>query len=182
MNQDQRNYLALDLELEQPSKEIIQVGTAVFCLDTEQFLERKTWYITLGKPLSQFITDLTGITDEDLNTKGVSLKQMYSELTELHKKYSCCVNPVTWGGGDHRCLRAALGLSEDDPYLFGHREIDSKTIFQSWRRALRQPVQGGLAKSMLKLGLKFDGRKHDAGSDAFNTARVYMALLKKFRA
>jgi inhibitor of KinA sporulation pathway (predicted exonuclease) len=182
MNNIYSNYLAFDLELDQPGCEIIQIGAVIFNLETEQILDRKIWYIQLSHPLNPFITNLTGITDEILKENGISLLQAYQELSEMHKKYECFVNPVTWGGGDHSCLRKALNIGDNDRWAFGRREIDAKTVFQSWRRSQRQPVQGGLAKSLTKLGLAFQGRKHDAGCDAEQTARIYMALLKKFRA
>ena len=56
--------------------------------------------------------------------------------------------------------------------------IDTKTLFVSWRFANGKPIQGGLAKSMLKVGIKFEGRKHNATDDAVNTFRTYVRMLQ----
>ena len=57
-------FLALDLELNQPSGKIIQVGIAIGDKNTrfEDYVVRK-WYIDPQEPISEFINDLTGITD-----------------------------------------------------------------------------------------------------------------------
>lgn len=181
---DGKHYvqMSLDLEMNQPSGKIIQIGVTVGDEKTGAVYARAAWYVKIDEPLNPYITDLTGITEEDLATKGVTLLEAYRAVEKLHKEWNCAPNPIVWGGGDSRELRDQLGLTSSDSYVFGHRWIDVKTLFQSWRRAMGQPVQGGLAKSMTKVGLKFEGRKHDAGDDSFNTFRMYCTMQKKWRA
>jgi len=65
-------------------------------------------------------------------------------------------------------------------WLFGRRWLDAKTLFVAWRMAQGRELQGGLGRSMTKLGLAFEGRQHNAIDDAENTFRIYRALLFEF--
>jgi len=89
------------------------------------------------------------------------------------------LNPITWGGGDTETLREQLQLDREQ-WLFGRRWLDAKTLFVAWRMAQGRELQGGLGRSMTKLGLAFEGRQHNAIDDAENTFRIYRALLFEF--
>ena len=78
MNLDQK-YLALDLELNNapdgstPNPSIIQIGVAIGSA-REQSSEwiTKKWYVKVNEPIYSFITDLTGITNEDISQFGMT--------------------------------------------------------------------------------------------------------------
>jgi inhibitor of KinA sporulation pathway (predicted exonuclease) len=176
---DSFNAIALDLEMNQPSRAIIQVGVCAGDLWTGNVLERAKWFIKIDEPLNPAIIALTGITDSDV-AGGVMLSDVHEQLVAMRNRHNCFCNPITWGGDDSACLRAALGL-EEGRFVFGHRVLDTKTLFQSWCISQRLKVQSGLAKSMSRVGLQFQGRKHDAGDDAYNTFRMYCWMLKKMR-
>lgn len=173
------NLIAIDLEMNQPSNKIIEIGVCVFNIHNHQYLERKNWYIKIDEPVSEYITNLTGISDETLNTSGVDLLQAYEELTALCKKHNTFINPVTWGGGDTVLLQEqfyayldSLGVlpHERPQWIFGRRWIDLKTIWVFHRMTKGEQIQGGLAKTLTKCGLVFKGKKHSAIDDAYNTA------------
>ena len=63
----------LDLELNQPSGKIIQIGAVVGDTDNGDILDRYRAYVDPGEPLQQFIIDLTGITEDDIKTKGTDI-------------------------------------------------------------------------------------------------------------
>ena len=77
-------FLALDLELNQPSGKIIQVGVAIGDKNTrfEDYVVRK-WLIDPQEPISEFINDLTGITDSDIRAEAYSHEYVARELSEL---------------------------------------------------------------------------------------------------
>ena len=181
-------FLALDLELNQPSNKIIQIGACVGDIETREILDTFSVFVNPNEELGycnggendgKTITDLTGITQSDVDN-GVNLREAYLQLLDFSKDYNCFINPVTWGGGDSEEIRRQLyedPNNSDIPWAFGRRWIDAKTLFVSWRFANGEPIKGGLARSMLKLGLQFQGRKHDAEDDAINTLLVYFKLL-----
>jgi inhibitor of KinA sporulation pathway (predicted exonuclease) len=175
------NLLAVDLELNQPSQSIIQIGAVVGNLASGKILEEYSAYINCGEVLDPFIINLTGIKQENVDN-GISLFTAYDQLKELHIKHDCrnrgCV--LTWGIGDMACLRNALHLDEESFY-FGRRFIDVKTVFISYQWANDLKHQAGLAKALTKLNMQFDGRKHDGQADAKNTFLIYAELLRRFK-
>lgn len=175
------NLLSLDLENNQPSGSIIQVGCVVGNLATGKILEEYSAYINIGEAIDPFITNLTGIKQEDVDN-GISLFTAYEKLKELHIKHGCrnrgCV--LTWGIGDMRCLRESLHLDEE-AFYFGRRFIDVKTVFISYQWANDLKHQAGLAKALTKVGLCFDGKKHDGKADAKNTFIIFRELLRRIK-
>ena len=111
MDLDQK-YLALDLELNNapdgltPNPSIIQVGVAIGSarqLPSDWIV--KKWFVKVNEPIYTFITELTGITTEDVQN-GLQHYDIANELNKLIKDNNVFVNPVTWGGGDATELKA----------------------------------------------------------------------------
>jgi len=171
------NVLSLDLELNQPSNKIIQIGYAIGNITTREILQHDFIYVNPEEEINPFITELTGITDYHVK-HAPSLETAYELMKNDIAPYECFINPVTWGGGDSQLLREQLGM-QDTNFIFGRRWIDVKTLAQHElvKKAGHFNVKGGLGKTMPKFGLKFEGRKHDAMHDAVNTLRLYFKLL-----
>lgn len=175
------NILTLDLEMNQPSKSIIQVGYCIGSLESGAVLDTGSHLVRLpaGEVLNPRIIELCGITERALTDEGISLMDAYLIMAQKHRAYECLMNPVTWGGGDTQTLREQLHM--EDGWVLGRRWLDAKTLFVTRQLALGLPYRGGLARSMTKLGLKFEGRKHDARDDAVNTWRMYYKLAEEMR-
>jgi inhibitor of KinA sporulation pathway (predicted exonuclease) len=171
------NIISLDMEYNKPSYSIIQVGIAVGNIATGDILHTQCWNVYQNEVLSEFITKLTGIHQGHVET-GDPLSTVYKDLIDIHNTYNCFRNPLTWGGGDSQDLRLAMGI-DDEKFLFGRRWIDAKTLFISYCLANDLKTQSGLAKSMVRLGLQFNGRKHNAMDDAINTFTIYRELLTR---
>lgn len=169
--------LSLDLEMNQPSGNIIQIGACVGDTNTEEIMETFSVFINNEETLSDYIINLTGITQEQVDS-GVSLKDGYEKLKALHTKYICFMNPLTWGGNDAMILKQQLNLPEES-FCFGRRCVDIKTIwvFDSLMRS--QSPQGGLARVISKMGGKFFGKKHNAMDDAIQTFKLAMIMKNK---
>ena len=168
----------LDLEFDQPSGKIIQIGAVVGETNTGEISQRLRIYVNPNEPISEFITNLCGITQHDIDTKGIQLDDAYQQLKEFHRKHTEFVNPVTWGGGDSEYLREQLSDTAKQDWCFGRRWIDAKTVYVG-HMILHQNriLSGGLNTAMHRLGLKFQGRKHDALDDAENTFKIYHHML-----
>lgn len=197
---------ALDLEMEQPSNKIIQIGVCKFNESNGEILDKLNRFIKLDEPLSDYIKVLTGITDDDL-VNGISLKQTYLDMTDFTADCSL-QQAVTWGQGDIVLLKKQLfadgqllefyknqtlhknqvviDLRKDvgEPvmnvivpkWIYGERIMDVKTLHQFYAPMLGLNRSGGLSKVMNKYGLQFLGRKHNAVCDSENTARLYLKL------
>lgn len=172
-------FTSLDLEMAQPSQNIISIGSVVGNIETGEILDRLHVFVNPKEQLSPFIMELTKIKQSDVDSAG-TLEEAYAQLKAMHEKHKSFVNTLVWGGGDSQELRNQL-LKHNPSFqgwCFGRRWIDAKTLFVSWRLANGHQIQGGLARSMTKLGLKFKGQKHNALDDAENTFYMYLELLK----
>ena len=174
--------VSLDLEFNQPSRKLIQIGAVMGDMTTGQVVDRLSVFVNPGEQISLRIKLLTGIKQSDVDA-APDIRVAYRQLLSWMKPYAGQLqpNPLTWGGGDSEDLREAVGLDrEDKEWCFGRRWTDAKTVFYAWRAAHNRPGAGSLARSMTKVGLAFQGRRHNAQDDAENTFRIYVALLKQF--
>jgi len=171
------NIMSLDMEYNQPSQTIIQVGVAVGNLKSGEILEKACYHIKTDEEISPFIQTLTGIRQEDVQN-GLPLHFVYGQLRAMHEQSKCFRNALTWGGGDSDDLRIALGLDKET-FLFGRRWIDAKTLFVSRCFARDERHQSGLGKAMTRMGMQFEGRKHNAMDDATNTFLIYRKMLQE---
>lgn len=173
-------FLALDLELNQPSNRIIQVGVTLGSrMQSEEEWVVKQWLLDPEEPIAEFITGLTGITNEDIASKAVPWDQMANELGLLIDTYKPFVNPVTWGGGDSVELLASLQERKIDFPYFGRRWIDVKTAHTFLALTHGKKPTGGLRSTMTHYKMKFMGEPHRADVDAYNTLRLFYRLMER---
>lgn len=177
------NYFSLDLELNNKSDgtvpKIIQVGVAVGNPSLPDEIKTFSWYLNPEEPIVPFITKLTGITDEIVQTQSVTHQTLAEEFGALLKSYDCFVNPVTWGQGDASELKNEFREKNIHFPFFGRRIFDVKTLYVFNQMVNGKTPSGGLRKSMNSYGLKFEGTPHNAEFDALNTLRFFFALLQR---
>lgn len=173
--------VSLDLELNQPSGRIVQIGAVLGNIRTGEIVSRFDCLVDPGEPFCECVAELTGIRPEALAQAPLlplavsKLEQWLSPYEKLRFR-----NALVWGGGDTETLRREMGV-DPERWIFGRRWIDVKTIYVAWRMAQNKDVTGGLARAMTKFGLAFQGRKHNAVDDALNTFRLYRVLLEQFK-
>jgi inhibitor of KinA sporulation pathway (predicted exonuclease) len=171
-------FTVLDLEMNQPSRKIISVGSVVGDISTGNILQKLHIFVNPNERLHPDITKLTKIEQSDVN-RGHTLEEAYFKLKTMHDRHYSFINCVTWGGNDAAELQQQL--IKENPHFqewcFGRRCLDVKTLFVSWRFANGKPIQGGLARSMTKVGLAFRGQKHNSADDAENTFYMYRSML-----
>jgi inhibitor of KinA sporulation pathway (predicted exonuclease) len=185
-----RKIMVLDCEYMQPSRKCIQIGAAVYDARSAACMETFETYVNPGEPISEYITDLTGIRDQDVQD-APSILEAFSMLKDFHKKHRAFKNPLVWGSGirnDSQALyeeHVAATLDKWGPEagvgenFMGWRVLDAKTLFQSIQLFEDGQYAGGLSDSMKRLGLKFEGDKHRALTDAKNTFTIWYYLTRK---
>ena len=174
------NLLSIDLEMNQPSNKIIQVGWTVGDPLTGRTYAIEGRYVFLDEPLDRIISNFCGIQQETLDKSG-SLTQAYLDLHRDYLKYDCSYTTLAWSKGDLALLKKQLP-PDTVPWPFGQHYIDAKNLYQSWKiKTGADHLKGGLARAMTKFKLSFEGRKHNAKDDAYNTFRIYARLLQEFK-
>lgn len=178
-------FLALDLELNNasngstPNPKIIQVGVAWGSWDhyNDNSIMTRKWYIDPEEPIYPEITELTGITDQDIRDHAVSHQTVADELSEIIKTNNTFINPVTWGGGDSVDLLTEFRERNIVFPHFGRRWVDVKTWHIFHMLSQDRSISGGLKGSMTRHGIQFQGTPHRADIDAFNTLRLFFKML-----
>ncbi len=183
-----RYLVFLDLEMNQPSGRIIEVGAVVGDVVTGEIVDSLSYFVNPKEPISPFITELTTITDADVAAGG-SVYEAYETLKAFCDKWGACRTLYTWGGGDSVELKKQVeaerpGVFDPPPvendgtkarfFFFGHRWEDMKTVYKMWGTANDVVGKAGLEKALQRLGLAFEGTPHRARDDAANTWKVFM--------
>ena len=141
----------------------------------------RKWDVRIDEPINPEIVDLTGISTED-NEQGTTLAVVAAELGSLLTETKAFVNPVTWGGGDSTALLEAFASEGLDFAHFGRRWIDVKTMtgfLALSHHTGPRSMSGGLSSIMGRYKLSFKGKAHRADVDAFNTLRLFFAVVKR---
>jgi len=173
--------IAVDLEMNQPSRKIIQIGAVCFEPDTGKIVSNFHMFVNPGEPINPEIIELTRITDEMVNFSP-NIQVAAQRFTDFKKSLQANPIGIVWGAGtsnDVRKIYEESGL--DNP--FHVRIIDVKAVFQMLANTssaeMRQKCGLKRACEILKIGWALDhGEQHNALADAFNTYRLYMFLSK----
>lgn len=173
--------IAVDLEMNQPSRNIIEIGAVCFQPDTGIVVDTFARFVCPGEPINPEITTLTGIRNED-TAFAPHIRTAAQQFTDFKKQNQANPIGIVWGAGtsnDIRKIYEESGL--DNP--FHVRIIDVKAVFQMLANTssaeMRQKCGLKRACEILKIGWDLQyGEPHRALADAFNTYRLYMFLSK----
>lgn len=172
-------FVAIDLEFTQPTQKIIQLGYCIGNVRTKEILEKGSWFINPEEQLTDYIKNLTGITQEQVND-GYTPAEAVRQLQFIADSHNAHRQVITWGRGDVESLLQYL-KQDDAPvkfWTFGRRYFDTKTIYQARMLGKGMSMEAGLQKAMVMEKLVFQGRPHNAEADAHNTFLLFCHLIK----
>lgn len=137
------------------------------------------------EPITPFITELTGITDEIIKEKSVSHETVAEELGGIIRSYDCFVNPICWGGSgfssDASELKEEFNQRDIRFPFFGRRIFDVKTLYVFQQMTSGRNSRGGLKSALSRNKLEFIGEPHRASDDAFNTLRLFFHYINRYK-
>jgi hypothetical protein len=184
-------FIAIDVENNQPSGQITQIGAAAFdctakkpyepIASFDRFLELPSgealnWNQELrggGGTLGKLLGDCW--LQEWTLCRGPR-NQVFTEFWQWVNYAQCGKKFVQWGGGD---LAEIIAQSKEAGvcYPSGLREVNLKRMYQMFfQPALGLPKQHGLKAAVQNIGAKFEGRAHDAWVDAKNTGALAVKM------
>jgi len=160
--------------------EIIEIGAAYLHMMQNKYRVERIASIFVQPryaTISEFCTQLTGITQRKLDSEGVTFESAMDRL----KKWATPDRkwPVSWAsfGDFDRILMAGQcrGFDVTNPLSPTHFNI----------KTLHSLMEGckdvGLKKAMESFKLEFEGRQHSGLDDAVNAARLLGELVKRYR-
>jgi inhibitor of KinA sporulation pathway (predicted exonuclease) len=150
--------------------EIIEIGLTVVDLDAGERVGRHGVFVRPEHSrVSEFCTELTGITQSDVDD-AVTFADACRWLSVEH---DAGARPwASWGDYDRKqftrqCADAGV------PYPFGDRHTNAKAVFTTAHGLKRRP---GMAQALPLADLPLEGRHHRGEDDAWNIAALVLHL------
>nr|WP_084742065.1 3'-5' exonuclease [Cryptosporangium aurantiacum] len=153
--------------------EIVEIGLAVVDLESAQRVERHRILVRPTRSrVSAFCTELTGLTQEEVDT-GLDFAAACRLLESEH--HSGRRPWASWGDYDrNQFLRQCRAPAT--PYPFGRHHINAKVVFTEAYGLRKRP---GMAKALEIAGLPLEGRHHRGEDDAWNIAALILNLARR---
>jgi inhibitor of KinA sporulation pathway (predicted exonuclease) len=156
--------------------ETIEFGSALVRMADLAIIDARSWLIRprVHPELSAFCTELTGITQADVNL-GISFERLYDELTAWLAPYREGLGWASWGNYDFRQLALdAARLGRESP-LSDVPHVNLKKQFAQCHRI--KGTRPSVRRAMQLCRLTFEGRPHRGVDDARNISRLLPWLL-----
>jgi inhibitor of KinA sporulation pathway (predicted exonuclease) len=155
--------------------EIIEMGFCLVDFSKEVVEPEKSYLIKPSEfsEISPFFSEMTGITKEEVDDSGVSFVQA---MEDVSKEFDLKNTPwSTWGVIDKRRLEIDCALNALS-YPMNPCYINVQKAHKNW---MKVKTDFSLKNALETVGLSFVGNAHRAGSDAYNTGRVVLNMLKR---
>ncbi|MFK7873815.1 MAG: 3'-5' exonuclease [Oligoflexales bacterium] len=173
--------IVFDLEMNQPSGTIIEIGAVKVDLKNRRIEDRFQSFCRLdNEDLNPEITTLTNIQPEDL-TKAPHFKDASLQFWKWFSEAGCGKRLTAWGH-DTDILKKACD-KQSIPYPEKIKVFDLCSISEVFRFAADFPKKhrGGLKSSLEGFQIPFEGSQHRALDDAQATAQLFIHLYQMAR-
>lgn len=158
------------------ASEIIQIGICTLDVLTGERLKKRS---ILVKPeqskVSEFCTQLTGLTKKQVNKNGITFAKACAVLERefVSRKRIW----ASYGDYDRTIFQRQCGArGVEYPFSAGH--INVKSLFALFYAL---PYEVGMTRALEILGRELEGTQHRGDDDAWNIAGIFAALLLRQR-
>ncbi len=152
--------------------EIIEIGVCLLDIYSGEVTNNKGIIVKPQKSvISPFCTELTTITQEMVDSEGISFKDA---CNILRKEY--CSQSRAWasfGAYDYKQFQKQC-VSTGIPFPFGSSHINVKTLFALKTKLVREQ---GMAGALAILEIPLEGIHHRGVDDAKNIAKIMRWIL-----
>lgn len=153
------------------ANEIIEVGLCVVDVDRMERLERHRILVRPRSRVSEFCTELTGLTQDEVDG-GVPYEEACRILAREH---AAGRRPwASWGDYDRKQFERQCAAARVT-YPFSGRHVNAKRVFAEANQLPRRP---GMAGALAIAGLPLEGRHHSGVDDAWNIAALVLGLVR----
>ena len=168
--------VVIDLEMNQPSHRIIQIGAIAFDARQRRVTDEFSVLVNPEEEVADEIVELTGL-DPVAIGQSETLSHGLGYLFDWARDKGSLW--VAWGSDIDLVLSEAQRLSIEPNRFQSLNMIPMARLLRcSMKGSARR---GGLLKTMNSFNLEFEGRQHDALVDARNTARLLGEMINRMR-
>jgi inhibitor of KinA sporulation pathway (predicted exonuclease) len=152
--------------------EITEIGICLVDFTKNQIERQNGYYVRpVVLDISNFCTELTGITKELLIEKGRYLDEV---INTIKKEYPLKSVPwASWGDFDRICFQNEC-INKGIEYPFSKTHFNLK-ILHAIKEKLPKGV--GMEKALEKYQMPLIGRHHSGKDDAYNTALLALKII-----
>lgn len=157
------------------SPEVIEIGIAELDLETLLVTRSQSYLVTpTFSSISEYCSDLTGITPTDIRRRGRPLSQVAAKISKDFGSRS--KQWLSWGP-DRRAIDIDFA-KKNVPPAFSAAFVDMGLDF---RNSLGSSGGIGLTTAMALFGLERTGRIHSGEQDAVDTALLWAEMARRRR-
>ena len=154
--------------------EIIQIGAVLLDRNNNEVKRFSTYVKPEYSVISKNITNLTCITNEDVED-APNIEQALNSLVDIliePDKTTLC----TWSNSDTKAIKAELNIKNIQNNIIMGLCDSYFDIQKDFNNKVRINNRINLTKALELVGLDFEGKAHGALADAINTAKLYKAM------
>lgn len=178
-------FVSVDIECNQPSGTIIQIGASVWDTQANAEVDDFNLYIQPNEVINWEEELRGGITlgkllpygPEKIKDHGVSPKFAFERFWKFMAK-SGRKKVIQWGAGD-------MAAITKQSWYFGVpvnnrlKVLNAKLMYQMlYQPTMRLQQKFGLGAVIKEMGLEFEGEAHDGYWDAYNTGKLYTEMFR----
>lgn len=175
----------LDFEGTQFSHEMIAIGAVMATLDNKGRVKTAKppfkCFVKAHNKIGNYVTKLTGITEEQLKEEGISFAKAMEGLKKYCGIYFSKCSFCTFGNHDMRILSQSIAYNFDFPKEIVSQMQKNYIDFSSFISEFIKDDKGN-PQSLIHYCEKFEvdivGPNHDPSSDAVNLCSLYNAFIK----
>lgn len=170
--------IVLDLEYNQPSRRIIQIGAVEVRAHEGEIEPVFCEHVNPGEPLDAYIQKLTGITQEQAS-RAQTLDHVAARFWRTIGHHEHIVLGG-WGDDARKLVRDSHRAKVLTPEAHA---LDLTTLWKLLQTLGEAPTpkNHGLKRLMRYYGVRFEGQQHDALTDARATGEVLMKMAQAAR-
>lgn len=180
-----RCLVFVDLEGTGYSHEMIEIGAYLTTIDEQGFINKIgapfKRYVKAHHKIGHFVENMTGITEKTLEKEGKPFAEVLKEFRKYVGKYWEDCLFVTFGNHDMVIVNRSFEENKETASEVFVRQINRANFdFSAFLAPYVQDLNGNplsLANYLKAFGVAFEGKAHDALTDAYNLMDLYKAVL-----
>ncbi|MFZ4931204.1 exonuclease domain-containing protein [Chryseobacterium sp. Mn2064] len=158
---------------ENQKPEIIEIGICKLNMKDGSIEDKRSYLIKPAQSeVSDYCTQLTGITSEKLEKEGVLFKEACSNIKN---RYNSLRRTYAGYGEFDKSIFESQCKELNVKFPFSETYLDLKVLLTLMHG--EKPI--GLLKELHTRNMEFEGMPHNGADDAMNTARLLYHVLKK---